>query len=85
VERIRKVGRGELLNGTFITLRRLQWVGHVMRMKVERVTKKRTERIYRREKTSWKAHREMDNMRWTGMERGLLPTTATGWKPNCSK
>ena len=31
---------GELLNGTFIRLRRLQWVGHVMKMKVERVTKK---------------------------------------------
>jgi len=39
VERVRKVG-GELLNGTFIRLRRLQWVRHGMRMKVERVTKK---------------------------------------------
>jgi hypothetical protein len=38
VEHIRKVGGG-LLNGTFVTLRRLQWVGHVMKMKVERVTK----------------------------------------------
>ena len=29
-----------MLNGTFIRLRRFQWVGHVMKIKVEMLTKK---------------------------------------------
>ena len=42
-----------------ISLRRLQWVGHVMRMKDERVHKKAFQRICNK-KTSWKAQRKMD-------------------------
>jgi hypothetical protein len=44
-----------------ISLRRLQWVGHVMKMKGAQES---TERIHRREKTSWKVQREM--VRCTG-------------------
>jgi hypothetical protein len=39
-----------------ISLRRLQWMGHVMKMKDAQES---NGRIHRREKTSWKVQREM--------------------------
>ena len=45
-----------------MTLTRPQWVGHLMRMKDERVRKKALER-YTKMETSWKAHKKMETRR----------------------
>ena len=64
-----------------IRLRRLQWVGCVMGIKKGKGAKESSERIHRREKTSWKAQRkmvicsirdvEMQELEKVGRDRGL--------------